>query len=244
MAFRKRKLVWVIGLVSAVLLVGSAAATTKATNLRGSVGPGATIGLRDEAGTPVTHLDPGPVSLVVEDTADLHDFHLTGPGNVDVSTSVDGIETKTFALTLVDGLYSFICDAHPLTMKGEFTVGNAPPPPVPPPPAGPGVPVALSAPIGATLVLSGGPGAVVSFKTVAGKVVKRLRPGGYTVVARDKSAKRGLRLRGTGVSRVTTAKFVGTKTWKVTLGTGALSYDATPKSVVGHGIVAVGETAG
>ena len=45
----------------------------------------------------------------------------------------------------------------------------------------------------------------------------RLRPGGYTVSVRDRSAKRGVRLTGAGVAKATTAGFVGTKSWKVVL---------------------------
>ena len=43
--------------------------------------------------------------------------------------------TVTWTVTITDGTYTFICDAHPTQMKGSFTAGNVPPPPPPPPPA-------------------------------------------------------------------------------------------------------------
>ena len=48
-------------------------------------------------GAPVTNLDPGPVELEIEDSTEVHSFHLTGPGNVNVGTGVEDIETKKFA---------------------------------------------------------------------------------------------------------------------------------------------------
>src|SRR5204863_5970541 len=120
----------------ALVLAGTAVAKTLAVTIHGTVGPGRSIALTDAAGTAVTHLDPGPTELEVQDLAEDHNFHLTGPG-VDVGTTIEGTGTSRFDVTLVDGTYTFICDAHPTTMKGSFTVGNAsvPPPPPPPPPA-------------------------------------------------------------------------------------------------------------
>src|SRR5262249_49107635 len=42
----------------------------------------------------------------------------------------------TWTVTITDGIYTFICDAHPTQMKGAFAAGTAqlPPPPPPPPP--------------------------------------------------------------------------------------------------------------
>jgi plastocyanin len=243
---RRTWLVVVAGATCMLALVGVAAAVTHATKLRGSVGPGFGISLRNAEGADVTRVAPGEVELEVEDKADEHNFHLTGPGGVDVGTTVDAVETRTFALTLVDGTYSFICDVHPLTMKGSFAVGTAttPPPPPPPPPSPPPPPPpsgqAPSAPIGSRLVLTGGPGAVLSLKTVAGKPVKRLRPGAYRVTARDRSATRGLRLRGAGAQRATTAAFVGTTIWKVTLRKGTLTYLTQPQSGSARRTVTVG----
>ncbi len=132
MALSERKRVAVLGLIGllgALAAAGVAYAATSDTNLKASVGSTAKLSLVDAAGAPVTHLDPGPVELEIEDSTEVHSFHLTGPGNVNVGTGIEDIETKKFALILSDGRYDFICDAHPLTMKGAFDVGNAPPPP-------------------------------------------------------------------------------------------------------------------
>ena len=50
-------------------------------------------------------------------------FHLTGPGDVDVSTSVGGEGDESFEVTLAAGEYTFLCDPHASQMRGTFTVG-------------------------------------------------------------------------------------------------------------------------
>jgi hypothetical protein len=89
--------------------------------LQGTVGPGFDISLTQN-GQPVTKLAPGTYTLTVNDQADIHDFHLTGPG-VDVSTGVSEKGTKTFTVTLEKGSYHFQCDPHASSMNGDFTVG-------------------------------------------------------------------------------------------------------------------------
>src|SRR5262245_62291554 len=114
--------------LAAVVVLGLAVvggAGADGTPLNGSVGPGFAISLKDAASAPVTHLDPGAYSLTVTDLADSHNFHLQGPGAVDVSTPVDTTATQTSPVNLVDGTYQFFCDAHPSQMKGSFTVGAA-----------------------------------------------------------------------------------------------------------------------
>ena len=56
------------------MLAGVAGA--EGTPLRGTVGPGFTISLRDAAGAAVSHLDPGTYSLTVDDKSEEHNFHL------------------------------------------------------------------------------------------------------------------------------------------------------------------------
>ena len=46
------------------------------------------------------------------------------------TTDVEGTGDTTWTVTLQDGSYTFLCDAHPTTMKSTFTVGQGPPPPV------------------------------------------------------------------------------------------------------------------
>ena len=106
---------------------GEAAATTAAetgggdgggTTLNGSVGPGFDISLDGTDG-----ITAGDYTLVVDDQSSAHNFHLTGPGGVDVSTDVSAEGEKSFEVKLVPGEYKFVCDPHASTMNGTFTVG-------------------------------------------------------------------------------------------------------------------------
>jgi len=219
------KLLVGLGLLCSLVLAGTAVARALDVTIHGSVGPGRTIGVTDASGAPVTQLDPGPTELEVADLADEHNFHLTGPGSVDVSTSVEGTGDTRFDLTLVDGTYTFICDAHPLTMKGSFTVGTVSPPP--PPPVAPPRP-APSAPPGSTLVLAVGAAGKPVLRTTGGKLVRRLRPGRYAVRVHDRTAARGVRLGGAGVAKATTRAYLGTTSWSLGLRVGTLRVAAIP----------------
>jgi plastocyanin len=88
------------------------------TTLNGSVGPGFDISLEGTDG-----LTAGSYTLVVNDQSDQHNFHLTGPGGVDVSTEVGEVEEESFDVELEAGEYTFVCDPHASQMKGSFTVG-------------------------------------------------------------------------------------------------------------------------
>ena len=87
-------------------------------------------------GQAVTHLTAGVYEIQVRDRSRFHNFHLRGPG-VDQTTDVEFVGTQTWTVTLTDGVYTFTCDPHASTMRGQFSVGSAqlPPPPPPPPPA-------------------------------------------------------------------------------------------------------------
>ena len=89
-----------------------------ATTLNGSVGPGFDISLDGTDG-----ISAGDYTLVVNDQSSAHNFHLTGPGGVDVSTDVGEEGEKTFQVTLEPGEYRFVCDPHASSMNGTFTVG-------------------------------------------------------------------------------------------------------------------------
>ena len=79
-----------------------------------------TISLTQD-GQPVTELAAGTYTIEVDDEADIHDFHLTGPG-VDESTDVAGTGKTTWEVTFEPGEYTFVCDPHAGSMKGSFTV--------------------------------------------------------------------------------------------------------------------------
>jgi predicted small secreted protein len=87
------------------------------TTLNGSVGPGFDISISGADG-----LTAGDYSLVVDDQSSAHNFHLTGPGGVDVSTDVAAEGEESFDVTLEPGEYTFVCDPHASQMRGTFTV--------------------------------------------------------------------------------------------------------------------------
>jgi plastocyanin len=97
----------------AVVALPVYAAVPKVT---GSVGPGFTISM------PKKPTKAGKYSLVVSDKASAHNFHLKGPGGVNVKTSVGFTGTKSFAVKVVKGKYTFVCDPHASSMKGSFTI--------------------------------------------------------------------------------------------------------------------------
>ena len=97
-------------------------ATTEAsgsggTTLNGSVGPGFDISLEGTDG-----LAAGSYTIVVNDQSAEHNFHLTGPGGVDVSTEVSETGEQSLDVELEAGEYTFVCDPHASQMKGSFTV--------------------------------------------------------------------------------------------------------------------------
>jgi len=222
----------------ALAVVGLAGA--EGPKLLGSVGPGFVISLDDAQGNRVTQLNAGPYELEIDDRSEEHNFHLTGPG-VDRSTAVEFIGKTTFQVTLQDGTYTFACDPHALSMRGTFRVGAQPPPPPPPPPAPPPPAAApkVSAPVGAKLALTVGPGFAISLKTLAGRRVTTLRPGAYTVTVRDRSNLHNARLLGAGAKRFTTVPFTGSRTWTLTLKKGTLVFRCDPHKLSMRGTVRI-----
>ena len=124
-------------------------------------------------GSARSHLDPGVFSLTVDDRSDGHNFHLFGPGGVDVSTDVAAVGVKTFSVTLVDGTYAYLCDVHPVQMKSTFAVGTATSPPSTPPPTNPPPPT-TGTPTRLVLTVTS---QAVTLKTPAGKAVVALKAG-------------------------------------------------------------------
>ena len=86
--------------------------------LSGTVGPGFDISVDQ------TSVAPGSYELEVEDLSDIHNFHLTGPGGVDVSTDVAAEGTESFTVELEAGTYNFVCDPHASTMNGTIEVSG------------------------------------------------------------------------------------------------------------------------
>ncbi|CAN5228551.1 hypothetical protein BH20ACT13_BH20ACT13_06250 [soil metagenome] len=90
---------------------------TGGSALKGTVGPGFDISVDQ------TSVTPGSYELEVEDLSDIHNFHLTGPGGVDVTTDVAEEGTESFTVELEAGTYSFVCDPHAGQMNGTIEVG-------------------------------------------------------------------------------------------------------------------------
>ena len=64
----------------------------------------------------------GTYTLNVDDQASSHNFHLSGPGGVDIKTDISATGTTTFTATLQKGTYKCVCNAHPSVMHGTLTV--------------------------------------------------------------------------------------------------------------------------
>lgn len=181
--------------------------------LFGSVGPGFSITLRDAQGNSVTSVDPGTYDIEVRDLADMHTFHLRGPG-VDERTQVEATGTVTWTVTFQNGTYTFFCDVHPLDMRGTFTSGSAPAPgpgpspgPSPQPPQ-PGI---------TRLQLTSGPGNSIRLRTASGRAVRTMKRGTYRFVVRDRSRLHNAHVVAPRYNRRTTVPFVGSQTWRVAL---------------------------
>ena len=160
------------------------------------------LSLVDSSGAAVQHVDAGTYTLVVHDKSTFHNFHLFGPGNVDVATAVDGTGDQTFTVTLADGIYTFQCDPHALSgMRGTFAVGTA----------------ALPAP---TATLNG---SITGSKAALGGTLL-LKAGPAVVTIHDRSKGDGFFLKGPGVSKKTGIGFTGAVAWKLTLQPGKYTY--------------------
>ncbi|SDR65705.1 cupredoxin domain-containing protein [Agrococcus carbonis] len=80
------------------------------------------IALLDDDGRAVTTLPAGDYELTFRDRSRMHNFHLTGPGDVDVATDVAGSDESTIEITLEPGTYAFVCDPHQGSMSGSLEV--------------------------------------------------------------------------------------------------------------------------
>jgi len=220
-----RAVICVVVLATAALFLasGGSARSTQETKLFGTVGPDFSISLVDAQGNDVSKLDPGTYVIQVKDLSDFHNFHLFGTG-VNESTGIGATGDVTWTVTFTDGIYRYVCDAHPTSMIGRFTVGTPPTTAPPPPPT--------STP--KKLVLTSGPAYSITLKTTAGKAVRSLKLGTYTVVVRDRSSVHDAHIIAPGFDRRTTVPFAGTKTWKMTLArTGKLRFLCDPHASQG-----------
>ena len=103
--------------------------TATGTKLIGTVGSpdnadAFEISLTTEDGAEVTSLTPGDYTLEINDLSTIHNFHLTGPGGVDVKSEVDEVEDEDYDVTLEAGTYNYVCDPHASQMNGSFEVSG------------------------------------------------------------------------------------------------------------------------
>lgn len=89
--------------------------------LLATVGPKATISLRNAAGTLLRTVKAGTYSIVVRDRTKAHNFHLVGKG-VNRKSGVAATGTTTWTVKLQAGLLRFYSDRAPKTVKGSVTV--------------------------------------------------------------------------------------------------------------------------
>jgi hypothetical protein len=202
---------------AALVLAVPGGARPAQNQLTGTVGPGFTIVLRDDAGNVVTHVDPGTYQITIDDRSAEHDFHLSGPG-VDTSTEVEFVGTVVWTVRLGNGTYRYQCDPHSTLMRRTFTVGTLASPPPPP------------ASAARKLSASVGPGARIAVRSGAARV-KTLKRGAYAIAVSDRSRSDNFHLRGPGVNSKTGVAFTGRRTWKVRLAKGLYTYrsDRHPK---------------
>lgn len=107
----------------ALVAVPAAVAATKPPPLlRGTVGPGPSITLKNAAGKRVTVLKAGRYRIRVNDRSSSHNFRLRGPGLNRQITGISYRGTRTVTLRLAKGRFTFVCDPHRSFMRGSFRV--------------------------------------------------------------------------------------------------------------------------
>ena len=112
-------------LVGAIIASPGTGSNSEGRQLEGTVGPGFTISLKDEAGEVVTSLRPGVYWLTVHDLSNRHNFHIFGPDGLDeVVTTVPFTGDVTVKIQVKHGTVEFQCDPHVATMHGSFEVGG------------------------------------------------------------------------------------------------------------------------
>jgi plastocyanin len=161
------------------------------------------ISLRDGNGNAVTQLAPGTYDIAVSDRSESHNFHPKGPG-VDQSTPIGEKQETTWTVTIGDGRYTYVCDAHSTQMRGYFLAGAL-------------TPIAFTGSVGPKKSISLRP--------------KSALPGPAIVTVNDRSKTDNFHLTGPGVNKKTGVKTRGKVTWTVTLQPGVYSYrsDKTKK---------------
>ena len=87
-----------------------------------TVGPTASITLRNAAGKLLHGLTAGSYTIVVRDRSKLHNAHLVGKG-VNRKSGLAATGTLTWKVKLSAGVLRFFSDRSPKTVKGSIKVG-------------------------------------------------------------------------------------------------------------------------
>lgn len=120
MRFRLLTVACAAALVAVGIATGATATTSAVPKLRGAIGPGFTISLKNAAGKKVKSLKHGKYTFIVRDKAGIHNFTLKGPGvRNKMITGTGFVGTKTVRVTLRTGKYRFYCTVHPF-VSGTF----------------------------------------------------------------------------------------------------------------------------
>ena len=94
----------------------------KVQKLLATVGPRATITLRNAKGGHLHGLKPGLYTIVVRDRSRLHNVHLAGAG-INRKTRIAGTGTVTWKVRLRRGTLRFYSDASPKKLRGSVRIG-------------------------------------------------------------------------------------------------------------------------
>jgi hypothetical protein len=204
---------------SLLVLAFGGSARPAGSEIQAVVGTDKTISLTAD-GKPVAHLNPGTYTIAVDDRSEVGNFHLQGPG-VDVETGQAFVGQTTWALTLGVGSYVFFSDPFADSVRGDFTVGEAPKP-------------SLFATVSER---------AISLRTADGKAVRRLDPGTYAIAVDDRASGEDFRLAGPKVSLHTQEQVAFSTVWDVTFEPGTYFFfsDLSPARL--HGSFTVGSSA-
>ena len=78
----------------------------RAPKIKGTVGPGYSLSFRE------TSVPAGKYRVVIQDRSTIHNFHLKGPGDINIKTQVEETGRTVWRLDLLPGTYHAQCDPH------------------------------------------------------------------------------------------------------------------------------------
>ena len=123
MSFRLLAVAFTAALVAVGISTGAMATSTAVPKLRGTIGPGYTISLKNAQGKKVKSLTHGKYTFIVSDKSNIHNFRIKGPGLNKQITTLSAKGSKTVTVTLKKGMYTYQCDPHASQgMKHTFRV--------------------------------------------------------------------------------------------------------------------------